>query len=95
MQEAGLTYVEACRAYEAMIAAFEDAVVTGNRVSLGRVGALMPKWHPPRTVVMGCRRLKGGGVVAQRREYNLGQRLKYRFNLHRTFVNRHQLRWFV
>jgi nucleoid DNA-binding protein len=94
MSRCGLTYVQSCQAYDCLVSSFEDAVLSGSRVSIGRVGALVPVWRPPRTVKMGFRRSKKNQIDMEKREFRIGSRIQYKFNLHRAFMAKHQLRWF-
>lgn len=98
MRDCGLTYVESCRAYDCFISVFEDAVLSGHRINVGRVGAITPIWQSARTYNMGFKRQKPtadnpAGVVLQKSEINMGARIRYKFRLHRAFVRQNQLRW--
>ena len=89
----GFNYTQACDAYEAMVSLFEDAIVQGRRVNIGKVGALMPVRMEPKVVHMGFK-TDGGKLRKVRREYVLGRRVKFKFNLHKAFIRQHQLGWF-
>ena len=88
--KAGLKYRQACDAYNAMTDVFRDAIVAGNRVNVGRVGALVPTVRPPRVVNMGLKSDASGGY----RKYLLGRRVRYKFTMFKRFIDNHQLRWF-
>jgi len=97
----GLTYVDAGACYDTMVSVFQDAVVEGHRVKLGKLGVLEPHILPPRTVKMGFVRerdeqTKKLSVVKRvTTEYTIGARLKYKLKLNRSFLEKHQLRWFA
>ena len=96
MKEGGLTYSDACRIYEVMCGVFNDGIVTGNRVTIGRVGALVPVWRPPRDIKMHFRVRKGRKVEKGiHRQYFMDGRYEYRFRLYKKFIETSQLRWFV
>lgn len=91
---AGFSYEQATKAFKVTVGVIEDAVVAGSRVGLGRVGALVPVMQRARVISMGFKRKKGGVVEKIRREYNMGQRLKWRFILFKRFEETHSLKWF-
>jgi hypothetical protein len=96
----GLSYAEAQHAYDAMLSVFETGIIGGNRITLGRVGTLTPVWLEPKVVHMGFTRSKDddGSVSIKKdskREYILGRRVKFKFNLHRAFMRKHDFNWFV
>ena len=95
MRDCGVTYSQACRIYESMVSVFEDGVVSGSKIRVGRVGALIPVWRKPREVTMHFRVEKGGRVKKTRRTYTLDGRFVFKFNLYRRFVDTHNLRWFL
>jgi hypothetical protein len=93
MHDAGLSYVQACSLYRVMCRVFEDAVITGNKVTIGRLGALVPKWRPPRDYHMHFVR-KGGTIkTGIHRVYYSDGRLEYRLKLYRKFLRTRQLNW--
>lgn len=92
MSNAGLTYVAACSAYDVLITTLEDAVVNGQRVNFGRLGALKPVVFKSRSVHMGFRRSKDK-VDKVSRTYFLGRRIRYRFQIYDKFARTHELRW--
>ena len=89
----GLTYAQACQIYEAMVGVFEDAVVAGTKINIGRVLSLAPVVLEPRVVSMGFKRKKNA-VEKTTKTFYLGRRLKYKVNIYREFVNTHSLNWF-
>lgn len=95
MRACGMTYSEACRAYEAMCATFEHGVVTGSKIRIGRVGSLMPVWQKPREITMHFKVTKGRQLVRTKRRYAMGGRYVFKFELYKQFVDTHQLRWFA
>ncbi len=92
MHEAGLTFDQACRAYASLIGIIEDSLVSGHQVKFGKVGSLYPVRKPPRDIAMGFSRLANGRIVKTKRIFHLDERTAYRFNFHREFARRHQLR---
>jgi nucleoid DNA-binding protein len=94
MRDCGMSYRDACRAYESMVSVFENAVITGERVNIGEVGAIQPVWVPPRTAHMGFKRTKGNQIERISQHYFLDGRYKYRFRLFPEFIRRHTLKWF-
>jgi hypothetical protein len=90
LQTRGFDYVDAVKAYEAMVSVFEDSIIRGARVGIGKVGALVPTRLPPKVVHMGFQR-ENGQIKKVSREYILGRRVRYKFNLHRSFIRRHSL----
>lgn len=89
----GLSYSQSGDAYDAMISMFEDAILQGRRINIGKIGALVPVRMEPKVVHMGFKN-EGGKVKKVKREYVLGRRIKFKFNLHRAFVKQRQLSWF-
>ena len=96
MREGGLTYSQACRVYDIMTATFADAVVTGNKATIGHVGAIVPFWRAPRDIQMYFRRRKGQQVeTGIHRTYYMDGRFEFKFKLYRRFMETHQLKWLV
>jgi hypothetical protein len=95
MRECGVSYAKACRIYEAMCHCFEDGIVGGSKVRVGRVGALVPVWQPGRDVHMHFRVLKGRKVERGiHRTYNMDGRFVFKFRLYEQFIQTHHLKWF-
>lgn len=95
MRDCGMTYVQACRAYEAMCGCFEDGIVGGSKVRIGRVGVVVPIWRPGRDVHMHFKVEKGRKVkTGIHRTYNMDGRFVFKFSLFRRFVETHALKWF-
>lgn len=95
MRQCGMTYSQACRAYEAMCDTFEHGVVTASKVCIGRVGAIQPIYQPPREFTMHFKVGKGRRIVRCKRQYSMGGRYVFKFELYRNFVDTHSLRWFA
>ena len=91
--QAGFSYVQAGKAYDTMCEIFEDSIVSGDRINVGRVCSLSPTWLEPREVSMGFQRTSEG-VVNKKRVYCLGRRIRYRVNLYKEFMKKHTLNWF-
>lgn len=90
MRDCGLTYAQACRAYDSMVGVVEDGITNGFKIGFGKVGALVPHRRPPRAVSMNCEKSPAG----TRRVIELGPRIVYRFTLYKKFVETHPLKWF-
>jgi hypothetical protein len=96
MKESGLTYSQACRVYDAMCGVFSDAIITGNRATIGRVGAITPVWRPAREINMHFKVKKGKKVERGiHRTFFMDGRYEFKFRLYRRFIEQHQLRWFM
>lgn len=89
MHNGGLTYDAAARAYGVMTALFADAIVNGQKVNIGQVGALTPMRRPARDILMPFATVQGK-VVDVRRIYHVHERLTWEFRLYRSFKKRHQ-----
>lgn len=89
--EAGLQFDQAVAAYNAMNEVIADAVVLGRKVNFGKVGAIKPKKRPARTVKMPFVRDKDG-VHKKQREFVIGQRMVFTFDLFPKFGRDHNLR---
>ena len=83
----------ASQIYRTMVSTFEEGVANGDKITIGRLGALVPKWQDSRIVTMGCRRVRGG-VIRQKREYNLDPRIRYKFKIYREWMATRQLNWY-
>jgi len=90
--EAGLNYDQACRVYTSLVSLIENAVVNGEKVKFGKVGALTAVRKPPRDVVMGFVRGPNNVVTRSKRVFHLDERLEFRFVPYREFLRKHQLR---
>jgi hypothetical protein len=82
--EAGLTYAQAEQAYAAMLKTFENGVARHQSIIVGHIGALHVRQLMPRRVVMGCHKDASAG----NREYLVGTRKRYRFNLFKSVGQR-------
>lgn len=77
-----------------MCRSFEDGVVNGAKIRIGRVGALLPVWQPPREHHMHFVRKKGGEIqTGIHRTYRMDGRYRFKFELYRQFLNTKHLRW--
>ena len=94
MQECGVTYDVACQLYRAMVSTFEEGVSAGSKVTIGRLGALVPQWQPARQVTMGFRVSPEKGVVKQKRTYTLDPRIRYKFRLYKEWMRTRHLEWY-
>ena len=93
MKEGGLTFSQSCRMYEVMCRTFEEAIITGSKVTVGRVGAIVPFWRPPRDIQMHFRK-KGRKIERGiHRTYFMDGRFDFKFRLYRRFMETRQLKW--
>lgn len=93
MQECGLTYDVANQAYRTMVSTFEEGVAGGHKITIGRLGALIPQWQDTREVTMGFRR-GTNGVVKQKQTFILDPRIRYKFKIYREWINTRHLDWY-
>ena len=82
---AGFEYADAHRAYNVVVSTFEDALTTNAKLSIGRVGALVPIRRAPRVIKMGFQRTKEG-VEQKQREFAYGEMVRWKFRVYRTFA---------
>jgi hypothetical protein len=95
MREGGLTYSQACRIYDVMCRTFEEAIVTGTKITVGRVGAIVPFWRPPREFQMHFRK-KGKKIERGiHRTYYMDGRFDFKFRLYRRFLETRRLQWLI
>jgi hypothetical protein len=94
MNDCGLSYSKACKIYESMCRTFEEGVVAGSKIGIGRVGAITPVWQPPRTFHMHFE-VKPGQTIKRgiHRTYSMDGRYTFKFNLYRHFSQTRQLKW--
>jgi nucleoid DNA-binding protein len=92
LNERGLTYSQARRAYTAMIEAFESAMVNQQIIRLGHLGSFFPREVPARNYKMGCRKTKGGTRDPNIYEFEVGRRIKFVFKLNEAFSKRYGFR---
>jgi nucleoid DNA-binding protein len=94
MREGGLTYVQARRVYDTMVAVIEDGVCAGAKIKIGKVGSIYPVRRHARAVSMNFRMGQGRKVTAARHVFNIGPRICYQFRLFHRFMETHSLTWF-
>ena len=95
MKDGGLTYSQACRLYEVMCGVFEEAIINGCKTTIGRVGAVVPYWRPPRDIQMHFRRQGGGMERGVHRTFYMDGRYDFKFRLYRRFMETRQLKWLL
>lgn len=93
MHECGVTYDTAAQLYRTMVSLFEDGVANGQKITIGRLGALVPRWQQPRQVVMGFRRVPGK-IIRQRQTHYLDARIHYRFKIYKEWLDTRHLNWY-
>jgi nucleoid DNA-binding protein len=89
--DSGFSYSDACKAYRVFCRVIEDAVVQGQKVKIGKVGAIVPVIRPSRSVNMSFQRQKKGVVNKVTTQYLLGKRLSWKFRVFNSFKRTHQL----
>jgi hypothetical protein len=94
MIECGVTYDVACQIYRSMVSTFEEGVANGHKITIGRLGALLPQWQESRQVTMGFRRTPGKGVVKQKQVYTLDPRYRFRFKIYKEWMSTRHLNWY-
>ena len=85
---AGFEYADARKAYRVVVQTFEDAVLTNSKLSIGRIGALVPVRRPPRVIKMGFERTKEG-CRRRQREFSYGEMVRWKFKVFRRFATQH------
>lgn len=81
----GIKYEEAARIYQAMVDVFSDAVVTGQKVTIGQVMSIKPVRRKARAVNMGFRGVK--------QTLYLGNRISFKCSVFKDFLDKHQIDW--
>jgi len=90
----GLNYKQATIAYESLCKIMEDAVVNGERIKIGKVCSLSPRWRAPKEVTMSFEKTPGG-IKKTRKTYFLGHRIRYAVNIYDEFLKNHEINWFA
>lgn len=85
VDRAGVKYEQAAQIYNAMVEVFADAVVTGQSVGIGRVMTIKAVRRRARPVNM--------GFHGQKKTIYLGDRLRFKAVVHRSFLNRRAIDW--
>lgn len=85
VSEGHISYAQAAKVYDAMIRAFADGVVTGQRINVGNVLSICPKRKPPRAINMGFR--------GEKKKIYLGHRLVFTVHIFKKFLDAHALNW--
>jgi hypothetical protein len=81
----GLKYEDAIKVYNAMVEVFADGIVTGQKVTIGRVLSIHPVRKKARRVKMGF-----GG---KSQIIHLGDRIVFKVKIFKEFYNKHSLNW--
>lgn len=92
MVASGLTFEQAIKAYNSVMSTIADGVVNTRKVYLGNIGVMNPTILPPRPVKMAFKKITGGSIVLQQREYFLDSRVKYSFRMFKKFARTHELK---
>jgi nucleoid DNA-binding protein len=94
MRDCGMSYVQACQVFDTMVSVVEDGVCSGAKIRIGKVGAIVPKRLPPRSVSQNVEMGAGRTPIKTQKIIHLGPRLRYSFKLYRQFMETHSLKWF-
>jgi len=81
----GLTYRQATEIYDQVIDLVGVAVLNRQQVEFGKVGKIVPIVAPSKTVSM--------NFPNRRRQIILGQRIRFKFKVHRAFLENHPIDW--
>ncbi len=93
MDQCGVTYDVANQIYETMIGTLEKAVANGQRINIGKLGALIPYWQKARQVTMPFRRERSR-LLKQKQTYILDPRIRYRFKIFKEWIASTHLNWY-
>lgn len=85
VQASGVSYSEAARVYDAMVGLFADAIVTGQKIGIGKVLSIKPVRRKARRVNMGFRGTKT--------TIHLSDRISFKVSVYRKFMAQHELKW--
>jgi Bacterial DNA-binding protein len=85
VNNAGLKFVDAAKAYQVMSDLFADSIVTGQKIVVGKVLSISPSKKAARKVVMNFRNKK--------QTIHLGNRLNFKVSIFKEFLNKHQINW--
>lgn len=81
----GLRYEQAGKVFDAMTEVFSSAIISGQRINVGKVLAISPVKKEPRQV---CNNLNGLKTIIF-----LGARVVFRVKVFKEFLARHDLKW--
>lgn len=96
MRQCGFTFAEATKAFDCMCRVFENSVVSGSRINIGRVGALVPVWKPGRDILMHFSVGKGRKIkTGTTRTYHKDGHYEFKFRLYDKFIQTRNLQWFL
>ena len=95
MQEGGLSYTQACHLYEIMCHLFEEAIITGNRITIGRVVAISPQWVPPRDIQMHFEKRGAKVQKGVHHTYFMDGHYIFKFKLYSQFKKNRQMKWMI
>lgn len=83
--DSGIKYEDAAKVYDAMVSVFADAVISGQKVTVGQVLSIKPDKKKARTVNM--------GFNGHNRKIHLGDRIVFKVNIFQEFMSKHRLDW--
>ena len=85
VNQAGLTYEQAAKVYDAMVAMFSDGIVSAKKIGVGKLLSITPCRRPPRKV--------NSGLNGVKTTMYLGERFVFKVKIHRKFMSSHDLSW--
>jgi hypothetical protein len=85
VQASGIRFEDAAKCYDAMEELFADAIMTGQKISVGRVLSIHPVRRKARKVNMGFK-----GI---RKTLFLSDRLAFKLKIFREFMAKRNLQW--
>ena len=81
-----MTYRRASEVFDLLVDTIGTAVLNRQQVDFGKVGRIVPTVANAKTVCM--------NFTSRKRQIMLGQRVRFKFKVHRKFLNTHQVDWF-
>jgi nucleoid DNA-binding protein len=82
----GMTYRQATAIFEAVVDLVGTAVLNRQQVEFGRVGKIVPVLANSKTVSM--------NFPNRQRQIMLGRRIRFKFRVHKSFIDSHPIDWF-
>lgn len=87
VQVGGYKYDEAAKIYDAMVSLFADAILSGQKITVGRVLSIRPVKRKARKVNM--------HFHGRKKTIHISDRIVFKVNLYREFLNKHELGWIL
>jgi nucleoid DNA-binding protein len=80
-----MTYRQATEVYDSMVDLVGTAILNRQQVEFGKVGKILPVVANAKTVSM--------NFPHRQRQIMLGRRIRFKFRVHKAFINRHTIDW--